>query len=128
MKKIRPLTEDQVDSFFSVRQSMGSLATLPMPGTYLQELKDCGINERRVPRNQLVGCVATQPSGSQMAIETVFHDTRDLQDDGDLHVVNFGDKTITSFYRGWGTWEGYYGNQHHVYKNYLRTGAPSVDK
>lgn len=128
MKKIRSLTDDQLNSFLSVRQNMGSLATLPMPGTYLQELKDCGINERGEPRNELVGCTITQPSGSQMTIEAVFHDKKDSQDDGDLHVVNFGDRTITSFYRGWGTWVGYYGNQHHAYKSYLRAGTSTVDK
>ena len=128
MKKIRSLTEGHLNSFISIRQSMNSLATLPMPGTFLQELKDSGINERGTPRNQLVGCVVTQPSGSQMAIETVFYDTRDLQDDGDLHVVNFEDKTITSFHRGWGTWEEYYGNQHHTYKSYLRFGTSSEIK
>jgi len=105
---------------------MGSLATLPMPGTYLQELKDCGINERETPRNELLGCVITQPSGSQMAVETAFYDTKDFQNDGDLHVVNFKDETITSYYHGWGTWEEHYGNQHHANKDYLRFG--SVDK
>ena len=128
MKKIRSLTESQLNSFLSRRQSMNSLPTLSMPGTYLQELKDCGINERGVPRNELVGCVVTQPSGSQLAIEAVFHDKRDSQDDGDLHVVNFGDKTITSFHRGWGTWVGYYGDQHHAYKSYLRGGTISEAK
>lgn len=107
---------------------MGSLATLPLPGTYLQELRDCGINERGTPRNQLVGCVVTQPPGSQLAIETVFYDSKDNQDNGDLHIVNFENRTITSFYRGWGTWEGYYHNQHHAYKDYLRVGTNTENK
>lgn len=77
---------------------MGSLATLPLPGTYLQELTDCGINQRGTLRNELMGCIVTQPSGSQMAIETVFLDNKDSQHDGDLHIVNFVDKTISSFY------------------------------
>lgn len=94
-----------------------------MPGIYPQELKDCGINERGTLRNVLLGYVATQPSGSQLAIETVFYDKKDGNDDGDLHIVNFQDETITSYYRGWGTWEQYYGNQHHAYKDYLRVGT-----
>ena len=61
-----------------------------------------------------------------MAVEAVFHDTKDSRDGGDLHVVNFKDETITSYYRGWGTWVEHYGNQHHKNKDYLRFG--SVDK
>lgn len=102
---------------------MGSLATLSLPGTYLQELTDCGINQRGAPRNELMGCIVTQPSGSQMAIETVFNDTKDSRHDGDLHVVNFVDKTISSFYKGWGTWVQYYGNQHHEDKSFLLSGT-----
>ena len=106
-------------------QGMNSLATVSMLGTYPQELKDCGINERGTPRNELLGCILTQPSGSQLAVETVFHDTQDSRDDGDLHIVNFENKTIESHYRGWGTWAEHYGDQHHARKDYLRTGIPT---
>lgn len=123
MKKVRKLSQEQLSSFGNIWTNLGSCATLPMPGTYLQELKDCGINERGTLRNDLLGCVVTHPSGSQLAIETVFHDKKDNQDDGDLHIVNFQDETITSYYRGWGTWENYYGNQHHTRKDYLRVGT-----
>ena len=121
--KVTKLSDEQLNAFAKTFSSFASLATLPLPGTFLQELKDCGVNERGTPRNELVGCIVTNPSGSQLAIETVFHDTKDSQDDGDLHIVNFEEKTITSHYRGWGTWEQYYGNQHHVYKGYLRIGT-----
>lgn len=121
--KVRNLTNTQINSFLKISSSMGSLATLPMPGTYVQELKDCGVNERGTLRNELLGCVVTQPSGSQLAIETVFHDNKDSRDDGDLHVVNYKNATLTSYYRGWGTWTFHYGNQHHANKNYLRSGT-----
>ncbi len=95
------------------------MATLPLPGTYLQELTDSGVTQRGAVRNKLMGCIVTQPPGNQMAIETVFLDLKDFQHDGDLHIVNFIDKTLSSFYRGWGTWEQYYGKQHHADKSFL---------
>lgn len=123
-KTIR-LTDEQLDSFSSMGSAMSSLATLPVPGTYPEELKNCGINERGTPRNQVVGYVVTQPSGSQLAVETVFFDSIDNQDNGDLHVVNFESRTLTSYYQGWGTWVNLYGNKHREYKGYLRVGSIS---
>lgn len=120
--KTTKLSEEQLLSFKVVSSTMGSLATLPLPGTYLAELRYCGVNERGTP-NQLIGCVVTQPSGSQLAIETVFFDPKDGHDNGDLHVVNFESREITSHYRGWGTWTNYYGNKHWEQKNYLRMGT-----
>lgn len=125
--KITKLSEDQLQSFRVVGSAMGSSATLPLPGTYLTELKNSGINERGTP-NQLIGCVVAQPSGSQLAIETVFFDPKDGHDNGDLHVVNYASKEITSHYRGWGTWTNYYDDKHWEHKDYLRSGTiPIVD-
>jgi hypothetical protein len=120
MKKTTILSDKQLAPFHNIGTSMGSLATLPMPGTYPSELSNCGINRRSLPRNQLIGYVATRPSGSQLVLETVFFDTHDQQDNGDLHVVNFADKTVTSYYRGWGTWTKHYGDNHREYKDSLR--------
>jgi hypothetical protein len=124
--KVTKLSDQQVASFRSIGSAMGSLATLPMPGTYPIELKNCGIKERGTP-NQLLGYVATQPSGSQLAIETVFYDPKDGYDNGDLHIINLESKEITSHYRGWGTWVNYYGNKHWEDKNYLRVGTQAID-
>lgn len=121
--KITNLTEQQLTSFRTLGSAMGSLATLPMPGTYPAELKACGINERGTVTNQLVGCVMTQPSGSQLALETVFFDSKDNRYNGDLHIVNFESRTVTSHYRGWGTWTDHYGDKHWGNKAYLRTGT-----
>ncbi len=120
--KVTKLSEVQLEPFKVMGSAMGSLATLPMPGTYPVELKNCGINERGIP-NQLVGCIVTQPSGSQLAIETVFYDPKDGHDNGDLHVVNLVSKEIDSHYRGWGTWTNYYGDKHWENKDYLRAGT-----
>ena len=128
MKKTKGLSKVQLESFQKIGSAMGSLATLSVPGVYPVELKDCGVNERGTSRNELLGYVVTQPSGSQLAIETVFRDTKDSQDDGDLHIVNFENRTITSHYRGWRTWTEYYGNQHHADKSYLRIGSTNETK
>lgn len=117
--KVTKLSENQVDSFKSIGSAMGSLATLPMPSTYPSELKDCGINERGTS-NPLVGYVATRPSGSQLGIETVFFDPKDKTDNGDLHIINFESKEISSHYGGWGTWTNHYGDKHWEQKDYLR--------
>ncbi len=124
--KVTKLSDIQLDSFKNLGSAMGSLATLPMPGTYPAELKQCGVNERGTS-NPLVGYVATRPSGSQLALETVFFDPKDGHDNGDLHVVNFELKEIASHYRGWGTWTSYYGDNHWEDKNYLRVGSLSTD-
>lgn len=121
--KVTPISEQQLNSFRTLGSAMGSLATLPMPGTYPIELKLCGINERGTVNNNLVGCVVTQPSGSQLVLETVFFDLKDNRDNGDLHIVNFESKTITSHYQGWGTWVNYYGDKHWENKDYLRVGT-----
>lgn len=123
--KVTRLSEQQLQSFRTVGSAMGSLATLPLPGTYLAELKNCEINERGTP-NQLIGCVVTQPSGSQLAIETVFFDPKDGHDNGDLHIINYESQEIKSYYRGWGTWTNYYGNKHWEQKDYLRTGTAII--
>ena len=115
----------QIDSFKNLGSAMGSLATLPLPGTYLSQLKDSGINERETLRNELLGCVVTQPSGSELTVEVAYHDLRDGQDDGDLFVVNYLSKTIKSLYKGWGTWSEYFGDNHHENKDYLRSGTNS---
>lgn len=94
--KITPLSQQQLNSFRTLGSTMGSLATISMPGTYPAQLKDCGINERGTARNQLVGYVMTQPSGSQLALETVFFDLKDNKDNGDLYIINFQSKTLTS--------------------------------
>src|SRR3989344_9046207 len=107
--KVTKLSEIQIKPFKAMSSAMGSLATLSMPGTYPAELKNCGINERGTP-NQLAGYIITHPSGSQLAIETVFYDPKDDNDNGDLHIINFESKEIASYYRGWGTWVNYYGN------------------
>lgn len=120
------LTKEQLDSFRRIGSAMGSLATLPMPGTYPVELISCGVNERGIPRNQLLGFVVTQPSGSQLALETVFFDSKDDRDKGDLHVVNFESKTLTSYYQGWGTWVNFYGNKHWEHKDYLRAAGTTI--
>ena len=124
--KITKLSDIQLDSFKNLGSAMGSLATLPMPGTYPVELKQCGINERGTS-NPLVGYVATRPSGNRLAIETVFFDPKDGHDNGDLHIVNFESKEIASHYRGWGTWTNYYGDIHWEDKSYLRVGSLSTD-
>lgn len=125
--KVTRLSDQQVESFRVIGSAMGSLATLPMPGTYPIELKNCGVNERGTP-NQLLGYVATQPSGSQLAIETVFYDPKDGHDNGDLHIINLESKEITSHYRGWGTWTEHYGDKHWEYKDYLRVvGTSTID-
>ena len=124
--KVTKLSEIQIKPFKAIGSVMGSLATLSMPGTYPTELKNCGINERRTP-NQLVGCVVTQPSSSQLAIETVFYDPKDSHDNGDLHIINFKSKEIVSHYRGWGTWANYYGDKHWGNKDYLRSGTISTE-
>lgn len=126
--KITILNNEQLNSFRNIGSAMGSLATLSMPGTFPSELKDCGINERGTPRNLLVGCVATQPSGSQLALETVFFDSKDNQDNSDLHIVNFEDKILTSHYHGWGTWVNFYGDKHKENKDYLRLGTNIFDE
>lgn len=124
--KVTDLTEEQLESFRRMGSTMGSLATLAVPGTYPAELKRCGIHERGTPRNQLLGYKVTQPSGSQLALETVFSDSKDGQDNGDLHVVNFESKTLISHYKGWGTWVDFYGNKHREHKSYLRAGTSQV--
>lgn len=116
-----PLTKEQLQSFSKVGSMMGSLATLPLPGTYITELKKCGINERGTPRNYLLGCVVTQPTGSQLVIEAAYFDSKDGQDNGDLHVVNFKSQTLSSYYGGWGTWKDYYGDGHWGNKDFLRS-------
>lgn len=120
--KTTKLSDIQLEPFKHMGSTMSSLATLPMPGTYPEELINCGINQRGTP-NQLVGYVVTQPSGSQLAIETVFYDPKDKHDNGDLHIVNFVSKEIASHYQGWGTWTGHYGNKHWEDKDYLRAGT-----
>lgn len=119
--KITNLTEQQSNSFRTLGSAMGSLATLSMPGIYPTELKACGINERGTTTNQLIGYVMTQPSGSQLALETVFFDSKDNHYNGDLHIVNFESRTVISHYRGWGTWTNHYGDKHWENKDYLRT-------
>lgn len=116
------LTEEQLSSFRKMG-SMVSSGTIVVPGNYPNELKNCGINERGTPRNLLLGHVVTQPSGSQLGIETAFHDFRDGRDKGDMHIVNFQSKEITSHFQGWGTWVGYYGDKHWESKDYLRVGT-----
>ncbi|OGH39016.1 MAG: hypothetical protein A3B44_04365 [Candidatus Levybacteria bacterium RIFCSPLOWO2_01_FULL_38_21] len=97
--KVTKLSDTQIKPFKVMGSAMEFLATVSIPGTYLVELRNCGINERRNP-NQLVGYVVTQPSGSQLGIETVFHDPKDGFDNGDLHIINFESQEITSYYRG----------------------------
>ena len=121
--KTRELTDTQIDSFWRVGFAMVSLGTVVVPSSYPVELKNCGINERGTPRNQLLGHIITQPSGSQLAIETAFHDFSDGRDKGDLHIVNFQSKEITSYYHGWGTWVIHYGDKHWERKDYLRVGS-----
>ncbi|MBI2065951.1 hypothetical protein HYT60_00355 [Candidatus Woesebacteria bacterium] len=124
--KVTKLSEIQIEPFKAMGSAMGSLATLSMPGTYPAELKNCGINERGTP-NQILGHVVTQPSGSQLVIETVFYDPKDSHDNGDLHIINFESKEIASHYQGWGTWANYYGDKHWGNKDYLRYGTISTE-
>lgn len=124
--KTRVLTDEQLNPFRRLGSTMVSLGTVFVPGGYPVELKNCGINERGTPRNQLLGYIITQPSGSQLAIETAFHDLSDGRDKGDLHIVNFQSKDITSHYRGWGTWVVHYGDKHWECKNYLRIGTETI--
>lgn len=77
--KITKLTEIQLEPFRAMGSALGSLATLPMPGTYPVELKNCGINERGTS-NQLLEYIIARPSGSQIGIETVFYDPKDNHD------------------------------------------------
>ncbi|MBI2616997.1 hypothetical protein HYW55_02625 [Candidatus Gottesmanbacteria bacterium] len=123
--KVTKLSDEQLESFRFYRSSMGSLATLSLPGTYPTELKNCGIKERKLP-NQLVGFNVASPSGSQIVIQTVFYDPKDRCDNGDLHVINFESKEIESYYRGWGTWTHHYGNKHWENKDYLRVGSTPI--
>lgn len=125
--KTSELTDTQLDSFRRMGSAVVSSGTVVVPDSYPIELKKCGINERGTPRNQLLGHVITQPSGSQLAIETVFHDLNDNQDKGDLHVINFQSKNITSHYQGWGTWVMHYGDKHWERKDYLRVGTEVLD-
>lgn len=122
--KITKLTNEQFVPFRNIFASMGSSATVSVQGTYPYELVNCGINPRGI-QNKLLGYIVTQPSGSQIAVETVFYDPKDGHDNGDLHVINSKSKEITSYYQGWGTWVDYYGNKHWEYKGYLRTGTIS---
>lgn len=120
--KITKLSDLQLAPFKRMGSTMASLATLLMPGAYPSALINCGINQRGTP-NQLVGYVVTQPSGSQLAIETIFYDPKDSCDNGDLHIVNFELKEISSHYQGWGTWTNYYGDKHWENKDYLKVGT-----
>ena len=120
--RIRKLSNQQVYAFKNISSAMGSLPTLLRQGTYPKALVDCGINERDEP-NLLVGYIATRPSGSQLGIETVFHDPKDNCDNGDLHIINFKSKEVASHYCGWGTWTTYYGDNHWGKKDYLRAGT-----
>lgn len=109
--KVTKLSNQQLEPFRSIGSTMGFLATLAMPGTYPSELMKCGINPRGTP-NQLLKYIATQPSGSQLVLETVFYDPKDGYDNRDLHVVNFTSNQLESYYGGWGTWTNYYGDKH----------------
>lgn len=126
VRKTTELTDQQINSFKTIGSTMGSLGTLMMPGTYPIELKNCGINERESTRNQLLGCIATQPSGSQLVLEAVFFDRKDQRDNGDLHEINFESKRLISYYQGWGTWVDVYGDRHWENKACLRTGTSQI--
>ena len=113
----------QLSAFDNVRGSMVSMATLPIPGVFPQQLKNVGINERGTLVNRNVGHIITAPSGSELVFETVSHNSSENLYKGDLHVVNFELGNITSYFRGWGTWIQHYGDGHHADKSFLEAGT-----
>jgi len=117
--KVRRLPDNQLRDFDKYGTKYSSCATTVLQGTYLKELSNLGVKPRS-KEYDILGCVITHPSGSELAIETAYNKPGRAIDKGDLHIVNTRSKTLTSYYRGWGNWEGYYGDRHWDHKDYLK--------
>ena len=122
--KVKTVTDNNLQDFLKIRNNFGSYATICYSGSFPLALENCETYGRGT-NELLVGYIATQPSGSQLVLETVFLDPKRNLYKGDLHVVNFVTRELKSHYKGWGTWDNYYGDKHHEDKSYLVKGSLS---